>query len=213
MWFNKQFQNTVHMSEYIKFSELSLHLQKNAVDPFNIEGHSQQIHAQTRDLIEMVRDAKNVLEIGFNAGHSSEIFLENSSANVFSFDIGDHNYVLLGKRNLDSRFPGRHTLILGDSGITVPTFAKYSNIKFDLLFIDGNHEYDAALGDLMNCAKVAAPNACVLFDDVVLNEENSRSWTEGPTKSWNYMVSNNKIRHAYHREYSEGRGMVFGQYI
>lgn len=194
-------------------SELSRYLKENGVDPFNIEGHSQQLNAQTRDLIEIVRNAKNVLEIGFNAGHSSELFLENSSANVFSFDIGDHNYLLLGKRNLDSRFPGRHTLILGDSGKTVPMFAKHSTVKFDVLFIDGNHEYDAAVGDLMNCAEVAAPNAYVLFDDVVFTEENKRSWTQGPTNAWNYMISNNKIRHVLYREYAAGRGMVFGQYM
>lgn len=196
-----------------RMSELSRYLKENGVDPFNIEGHSQQLNAQTRDLIEIVRNAKNVLEIGFNAGHSSELFLENSSANVFSFDIGDHNYLLLGKRNLDSRFPGRHTLILGDSGKTVPMFAKHSTVKFDVLFIDGNHEYDAAVGDLMNCAEVAAPNAYVLFDDVVFTEENKRSWTQGPTNAWNYMISNNKIRHVLYREYAAGRGMVFGQYM
>lgn len=200
------------MSEHTQMSELSRYLKDNDVDLINIEGHSQQIGAQRRDLIEIVRNAKNVLEIGFNAGHSSEIFLENSSANVFSFDIGDHNYVLLGKRNLDSRFPERHTLIIGDSGKTVPMFTKHSNIKFDVLFIDGNHEYDAALGDLMNCAKVAAPNAHVLFDDVVFTEDNKRSWTQGPTNAWNYMVSNYKIRHNNYSEYAAGRGMVFGQY-
>jgi predicted O-methyltransferase YrrM len=194
-------------------SALSRYLKENGVDPFNIEGHSQQLGSQTNDLKEIVRNAKNILEIGFNAGHSSEIFLENSSANVYSFDVGYHDYVLLGKRNLDSRFPGRHTLIIGDSGITVPAFANYSHIKFDVLFIDGNHEYNAALGDLMNCVNVAAPDAFVLLDDVVLSEENKRDWTIGPTNAWTHMVTNNKIRHGVYREYFAGRGMVIGHYV
>jgi predicted O-methyltransferase YrrM len=193
-------------------SELSLYLKENGIDPFNIEGHCQQLSGQTEDLIKIVQTAKHVLEIGFNGGHSSEIFLQNSTANVYSFDIGDHDYVLLGKRNLDKRFPGRHTLIIGDSGITVPMFANYSHIKFDVLFIDGNHEYDAALRDLVNCAHVAAPNAFVIFDDVVLTEENMQSWTKGPTDAWKTMVSNNKIKHLLYKEYALGRGMVVGNY-
>jgi predicted O-methyltransferase YrrM len=193
-------------------SELSQYLKENGIDPFNIEGHSQQVSEQIDDLKKIVQTAKNVLEIGFNAGHSSEIFLQNSTANVYSFDIGDHDYVLVGKRNLDKRFPGRHTLIIGDSGITVPMFTKYSNIKFDVLFIDGNHEYDAALGDLVNCAHIAAPNASVIFDDVILTEVNMRSWTKGPTDAWKTMVSNNKIKHLLYKEYTVGRGMVIGNY-
>jgi predicted O-methyltransferase YrrM len=194
-------------------SELSLYLKENGIDPFNIEGHSQQLVRQTGDLKEIVKHAKNVLEIGFNAGHSSETFLQNSSANVYSFDIGSHDYVLVGKRNLDKRFPGRHTLIIGDSGVTIPMFAKYSNIKFDVLFIDGNHEYDGALGDLLNCAQLAAPNAFVVFDDVILTEENVKSWTKGPTDAWKNMVVNNKIKHLSYKEYYVGRGMVIGNYI
>ena len=196
-----------------ELSELSRFLVENGIDSSNIEGHSQQIIAQTNDLKHLISGAKNILEIGFNAGHSSEIFLENSTANVFSFDIGYHNYVLLGKRNLDTRFPGRHTLIIGDSGITIPMFAKHSTIKFDVLFVDGNHEYEAAVADLINCATVANPNALVLFDDVVLSDENRQSWTIGPENAWKFLVSNNKIRHILYREYGVGRGMVVGQYI
>ena len=44
----------------------------------NIEGHSQQVPQQIHLLKQFckIKRIKNIMEIGFNAGHSSEIFLE-----------------------------------------------------------------------------------------------------------------------------------------
>jgi hypothetical protein len=38
------------------------------------------------------------LEIGFNAGHSAEVFLKNNKDLILtSFDLGEHNYVTTAK--------------------------------------------------------------------------------------------------------------------
>jgi predicted O-methyltransferase YrrM len=177
-----------------------------------IEGYSQQIPQQVTDLKNLVKNATNILEIGFNGGHSSEIFLENSLANVTSFDLGEHHYVLDGKRFIDSKYPGRHTLILGDSHKTIPEFKTTSNTQFDFLFVDGDHSYDGALKDLMDCRDLALPNAVLVFDDVIYKKELEMSWTVGPTNAWNDMKSMNKIEELGYCEYSRGRGMVFGKY-
>ena len=42
------------------------------------------------------------MEIGFNAGHSSELFLKHTSAHVTSFDLGDHPYVAHAKEYIDA---------------------------------------------------------------------------------------------------------------
>jgi len=78
-------------------------------------------------------------EIGFNAGFSSHAFLRaNAGARVISFDMGWHSYCGLAKKLLDRRFPGRHTLILGDSKQTLATFGEnYPHLRFDLVLIDG----------------------------------------------------------------------------
>jgi len=57
------------------------------------EGFSQQIPRQTKILKKYAcrKKVKNILEIGFNAGHSAEIFLSsNVDVSLFSFDIAKH---------------------------------------------------------------------------------------------------------------------------
>jgi predicted O-methyltransferase YrrM len=176
------------------------------------EGYSQQVPQQCNDLIELVKNANNILEIGFNGGHSSELFLTHSIAKVVSFDLGEHHYLIDGKKYIDYKFPGRHTLLLGDSHKTLRNFKAISNAKFDFLFIDGDHMYDGALQDLMDCRELAAPNAVLVFDDVIYKPELSCSWTTGPTKAWQDMIKMDNIVELGYKEYSRGRGMVFGKY-
>ena len=68
------------------------------------EGHSGQVEKQTNSLKNSVigENIKNVMEIGFNGGHSAETFLSsNENIHLVSFDIGEHDYVKLGKEYID----------------------------------------------------------------------------------------------------------------
>ena len=90
------------------------------------------------NLYSLGRTAKNILEIGFNTGHSALLFLiSNPESKLTCFDIVSHKYTMPCFEYLNSLFPGRINLIAGDSTITVPEFYKVcSNInKFDLIFI------------------------------------------------------------------------------
>ena len=91
----------------------------------DLEGHTENVKEQQEELIKLSKNIKTAMEIGFNAGHSAELFLKNNpELTLTSFDIGDHNYVLRGKQYIDKMFPGRHTLIIGDSTVSVPKFIK-----------------------------------------------------------------------------------------
>ena len=82
----------------------------------NMDGYSKQIQPQVKFLTDVVLNdnVKQVMEIGFNAGHSSELFLEtNPNVQVTSFDIVQYNCVNVGKKFIDEKFPNRHTLIRG----------------------------------------------------------------------------------------------------
>lgn len=121
-----------------------------------------------QNLLQQHPHIQSIGEIGFNAGHSSLIFLEYSPhATVYSFDLGIHPYVDMGKAFVDSLFPQRHNLIKGNSLKTLKAFASHHcNIKFDLVFIDGGHSFEEAYHDIIAMKKLSHPGTLVLIDDL-----------------------------------------------
>ena len=100
---------------------------------YYFEGYSQQVSPQVDDLINLTNKQNiNVMEIGFNAGHSSEIFLQNNKdLTVTSFDLGVHDYISTAKEYIDATYPNRHNLILGDSRITIPNYIENNNNRIN----------------------------------------------------------------------------------
>jgi predicted O-methyltransferase YrrM len=113
-------------------------------------------------------DVKVIGEIGFNCGCSSYAFLEASPENlVYSFDLAEFSYVEAAKQHIDDTFPGRHLLIRGNSVQTVPEFhLGNSQMKFDLIFIDGCHDFEFVRADLLNMRKMATQNTILVIDDI-----------------------------------------------
>ena len=100
---------------------------------FNFPEQSKSLSALVKNL---PVNAK-ILEIGFNAGHSSTLFLDSHpTVNVTSFDLGVGQCVNIGKKYIDMVYPDRHKLILGDSNKTIPLFT--SSDKYDLIFTRRN---------------------------------------------------------------------------
>jgi predicted O-methyltransferase YrrM len=157
----------------------------------------------------------NVMEIGFNAGHSAEVFLENNKElTLTSFDLGAHKYVSTAKEYIDATYPNRHNLILGDSRKTIPTYLKNNkHIKFDVIFIDGGHSYEIAKADMENCFYLAHKDTIVILDDTIFTQGWEKPYTIGPTRTWMEHLQQNKIVELNRRDYSKGRGMSWGKYI
>ena len=182
----------------------------------SFEGYSQQIPRQVIDLYLLTNKPNlNVMEIGFNAGHSAEIFLQyNKDIKLTSFDIGSHKYVLPAKEYIDKTYPNRHTLILGDSTVSIPKFINDNrDTKFDVIFIDGSHEYEIAQKDIDNCAFLAHKDTIVILDDTVYTEGWEAAWSIGPTKIWTEYLEQNKIIELDRKDYCPGRGMSWGKYV
>jgi len=180
------------------------------------EGYSQQIPEQVNDLIKLTSKPNiSVMEIGFNAGHSAEIFLKNNKdLTLVSFDLGKHPYVKVAKEYIDSVYPNRHTLILGNSKITVPRFiSNNKDKKFDVIFIDGGHQYCIVKQDLNNCLHLAHKDTIVILDDTIYTYGWEKQWTIGPSRIWGEHLRQKKITELRRIDYDIGRGMSWGKYV
>jgi predicted O-methyltransferase YrrM len=129
-----------------------------------------------------------IAEIGFNAGHSSETLLSNSSqdSTLHSFDICSHPYVSKAKAIIMTAFPGRFELTCGDSATTVPAFI---GDKFDVVHVDGHHSYEHAYGDIMNMKKHSHAGTRLIVDDC-----NPNGGPGDVQKAWNAVVSSGHVR-------------------
>lgn len=132
------------------------------------DGYSSVVQRKAlADALKKLPHVKRIVEIGFNAGHSSEVFLENCpNASVIAFDLNTHRYTKFGVDYMQKKFRDRFTLIEGNSLHKVPEFAlAYKGEKFDLIFIDGGHSYQCCLEDIVNCQKLATDGAILWVDD------------------------------------------------
>jgi len=195
-------------------SEYNITNYLNSKGFYHFEGHSQLNPPQVEDLIILTNKPNiHVMEIGFNAGHSAEVFLKNNKDLILtSFDLGIHNYVNTAKEYIDTAYPNKHTLILGDSRITVPQYIENNNTKFDVIFIDGGHDYAIAKSDMENCFHLAHKDTIVMLDDTMFTPGWEQHYTIGPTKTWIEHLEQNKITEITRNDYSPGKGMSWGKY-
>jgi predicted O-methyltransferase YrrM len=136
--------------------------------PF-VEGftHPQQAQ-QLESFLKEHPEIKTIGEVGFNVGMSSAVFLHAiPDAKVYSFDIGHWSYVGHQKALIDRLWPGRHMLTIGDSRQSVPQFTELVKEPiFDFVFIDGGHQDNIPISDIMNFLKLVKPGGILCIDDV-----------------------------------------------
>ena len=114
------------------------------------------------NLHSLAQRSNNIMEIGFNAGHSTLLsFLANPKLSFLSFDIATHKYTVPCAEYLQKHFD--LTFIKGNSRKTVPAYTVKK--KFDLIHIDGGHSQSIASNDVINCKKFAKKKSLLLIDD------------------------------------------------
>ena len=227
-FFNKSKRNILNtrlnVATYYKF----LSLKKNRIDNYSslqnyfdknkikiIEGNSTQSAKQKDYLLQYKEKFGNVLEIGFNAGHSAELFLYgNANSSVTSVDIGYWYYCKFGATYLTKKYPGRIKNIFKDSLLALNDNSFIDNGEmFDFIYIDGNHTYEYALNDILNCKKFSKPSTILVLDDVVIDETYRTNSNREPTKVWKELVSKNYISEIDYAHFKDiNRGVAVGKY-
>ena len=117
-----------------------------------------------KEVIEIV-EPNDILELGFNAGHSATLWLEHSDADLVSVDIGRHYYTTDCAKAVSEKYGNRFLYIEIDSRTT------YDNVRdteFELIFIDASHEFNDVLIDLITGLRLNIPY--FLMDDCFLNK-------------------------------------------
>lgn len=96
--------------------------------------------------IKEITDFRSLMEIGFNAGHSSAMILSMfDDVKVDSYDIGQFEITEQNGSLVEKRFPDRFSLTIIDSMDLKP---EQINGKYDILFIDGSHDYPQVSSDI-----------------------------------------------------------------
>lgn len=108
---------------------------------------------------------QNIVEIGFNAGFSALLMLTaNPNLKLISVDICEHKYTEPCFDYLASVFPGRISLVKGDSTQVLAEVLQ-SNKDLTGYIIDGGHGLSVADQDLRNVLQYANPDSVLCFDD------------------------------------------------
>lgn len=127
--------------------------------PYGIGPHSVRC---LRRIVEIVKP-KRILEIGFNVGISSSVWLNLCDASIVSVDISDRKETLVAADMLDARYPGRFKFICSDSAAALHPIVNHTAEKFDLIFIDGGHLEHHVMADIDLAKRLGIPY--LAFDD------------------------------------------------
>jgi hypothetical protein len=146
------------------------------------EGNISWFENRQEKILELITELKpkNLIEIGFNIGHSALLICEKiknlkkenseyskTKINFYIFDIcvcdaTKPNFEILKKHY--EEFLNLH-LIEGSSLETVPLFIKSNNVLFDFIEVDGCHTYECVIEDVKNTINSLNKNGVMYIDD------------------------------------------------
>ena len=180
------------------------------------QGHICQIQKHETAIIASIHNANtisNILEIGFLAGHSADMFLKiNDTVKVTSIDMCAFQSVQCGKKYIDQHYPARHTLVRGESSEILPSFIQSTTEKFDIILIDGSYEEKTVLSDIILCRAIATENTLLIINNVLKNNNWIKYWNKGPTQVYNDLVRDKKLKPIKNIDIDIGRGSVVCKY-
>jgi O-methyltransferase len=128
-----------------------------------IEGRpSHALRWKRENVVTIAKNAKQALEVGFNAGHAALLMLiANRNLVLTCVDRLDYPYSLDCFAYLSAAFPGRLKMIPGDSVDILPTLKPTS---YDLVHLDGGKE-KTMVNDLSALRQLVEDDHVIIIDD------------------------------------------------
>ena len=158
----------VHVSYLKKIIEESGEPCEGNVFWFQYDHQERELFLNKRlNLFNYSQKAQNIMEIGFNAGHSCLLYLmSNPTSKIQVFDLGEHIYTRPCFEYLSTQFPNRLAIEYGDSRKTVPAYISENTDKvFDMIHIDGGHDQSVVRADILNSIILSDEKTIIISDD------------------------------------------------
>lgn len=180
MEFEKIESSLMHLHECLKKISIENKRENDGLEGniYTYDGMNTQefMKAKMINLFYLAKECKNdILEIGFNAGNSSLIFLlANPNVKIHAIDLCLHCYVQPCVDFLNLMFNNRVILYKGDSLEIVPGLDRSLSDTISLYHIDGWHALEGIQADMKNCYNLAKNGSFLVVDDThivdILNE-------------------------------------------
>lgn len=155
---------------------------------------------QSKVLFKLIKsnNPKTVVELGTSAGMTS-CYISKAISNKCEFYTieGCPNIFNLGQETFKKTNCNNITHLQGDFDSVLPDLLKKLN-TIDLLYIDGNHSYEATLKYFKLALSHINENSIIVFDDIY--------WSKGMQNSWNEIKQNEAVSHTFDLFYF---GIVF----
>jgi hypothetical protein len=119
----------------------------------SLQRKSHDLHKQINLFsIASIKSNANVINVGFNAGHSTLLFLlAHPSSIIHCFDNCSHKYTLPCYQYLATHFPNRVHLYQGNSQHTLPAFKNNNlHLKAQVVLLDGSQDLAIRNGDFFH---------------------------------------------------------------
>lgn len=158
--------------------------------PFNIEQKPEEFK-QLLDFLSRTKNKKYALEIGSNYGGTS-FGLCHLYEHVISLDIKhDHNF-----DKIKAIFPNYNYIISDSTTNDTVNYIKSLGIKFDFIFIDGDHSYEGVKNDYEKYKQFLSDDGYMAFHDIIKSPE-TEQYNIFVSKLWNELKSQYKDNYEF----------------